>query len=61
MSRLIRRARGTTRALFELAVGLTRSGRLWLVPLVGVMALCALLLAVVTVLEYAAPFVYTIF
>ena len=38
-----------------------QSGRWWLIPLVGVFALTALLLVVVQVVEYVAPFVYTIF
>jgi hypothetical protein len=40
----------------------TRSGRgLWLIPMMGVLAIVAVMLVVVQVIEYVAPFVYTIF
>lgn len=38
-----------------------QSGRWWLIPLVFVFAFTALLLVAVQVIEYVAPFVYTIF
>jgi hypothetical protein len=55
------RARSALGTSTELVTALARNGRWWLIPLVGVMGVCALLLGVVTVIEYAAPFVYTIF
>jgi hypothetical protein len=48
----------TTRDLTRL---FAQSGRWWLIPLVAVFSLTALLLVVVQVVEYVAPFVYTIF
>ena len=47
----------TSRALLT---ALVRSGRWWLVPFVGVLALAAIILIVVQVIEYVAPFVYTL-
>ncbi|MCI0560148.1 MAG: DUF5989 family protein [Nitrososphaera sp.] len=39
-----------------------RSGRgLWLIPMMGVLMLIAMMLIVIQVIEYVAPFVYTIF
>jgi len=61
LTRTSRRARGIAGTSFELVRGLAGNGRLWLVPLVAVMGLCAVLLGAVTVIEYVAPFVYTIF
>jgi hypothetical protein len=49
---------GTLRELFA---GLTESGRWWLIPMVAVLGLTAVLLVVVSAVEYVAPFVYTIF
>lgn len=60
-SRMLRRTRAIASTSLELMGGLARNGRLWLVPLVAVMGLCGALLGVVTVIEYVAPFVYTIF
>ena len=45
----------------ELLAMLAGSGRWWLLPFAGILAVTALLLVVVSVLEYAAPFIYTIF
>ena len=45
----------------ELLTMFADSGRWWLLPFAGILALTALLLLVVSVLEYAAPFIYTIF
>lgn len=47
--------------LAELCSTFIRSGRFWLVPMVVVFVLAGLLLGVVQVLEYVAPFVYTMF
>lgn len=45
----------------ELLRMLVGNGRWWLVPFVGILAVTAALLVVVQVIEYAAPFIYTIF
>lgn len=47
--------------LGELFAALARNGRLWLVPMLVVFVLAAILLGVVQVVEYVAPFVYTMF
>ena len=48
--------------LREFAQLANRSGRgLWLIPMMGVLILLAILLVVIQVIEYVAPFVYTIF
>lgn len=49
---------GTMRELHRTLVD---GGRWWLVPMLGVLALAALLLAAVAAVEYVAPFVYTVF
>jgi hypothetical protein len=59
--KVLTRISGIASTSRELVVGLTRRGKWWLVPLVSMMGVCALLLGVVTVIEYAAPFVYSIF
>lgn len=45
----------------ELYRALVESGRWWMVPMVIVLGFTALLLVVVSAVEYVAPFVYTIF
>ncbi len=50
-----------TSVFLELCRALISSGRWWLVPMVAVLAVCALLLSAVAAIEYVAPFVYTIF
>jgi hypothetical protein len=45
----------------ELGSALVQGGRWWMVPMLAVLGLAALLLAAVAAVEYAAPFVYTIF
>ena len=52
---------GRLAAIVELARLLARGRRLWLLPLVGVLLVTAVLLAIVQVVEYVAPFVYTVF
>lgn len=47
--------------LAELAGLARRTGRYWLLPMVVVFLLAGVLLGVVQVLEYVAPFVYTMF
>jgi hypothetical protein len=56
-----RRRRSRLGTLVELTGALARGGRWWLVPFVGVMGLTAVLMMVVQVIEYVAPFVYTLF
>jgi hypothetical protein len=57
--------RGKLRSRAKTAVQLCKllvgNGRWWLTPFLGVLGVTALLLAAVTVFEYVAPFVYTIF
>jgi len=55
------RARVHSSTLRELYRALVDGGRWWMVPMIGVLAAAALLLAVVAAIEYVAPFVYTIF
>jgi hypothetical protein len=55
------RARLGAGTIGELARALARGGRWWMVPMLAVLALCALLLSAVAAIEYVAPFVYTIF
>ena len=47
--------------LGELTSLFASTGRWWLIPMVAVLVLSALVLGVVQVVEYAAPFVYTVF
>jgi len=47
--------------LGELFGALSRNGRLWLVPMLVVFLLTGIVLGVVQVVEYVAPFVYTMF
>ena len=62
------RRRGLTARIFRrfFTVGalmrqLRRTGRWWLIPLVVILLATATLLVVVQIVEYAAPFVYTLF
>ncbi|MGB0592504.1 MAG: DUF5989 family protein [Myxococcota bacterium] len=61
MSRSLRRARHKLRTLGALSTFFISTGRWWLLPMVGVLLLGGMLIGVVQVVEYAAPFVYTIF
>ncbi|MCB9788519.1 MAG: hypothetical protein H6744_17695 [Deltaproteobacteria bacterium] len=61
MTTLFRRARSRAATVAELAAMITRGGRWWLLPMLAVLLLSGVVLAVVQVLQYAAPFVYTIF
>ncbi len=56
-----RRLRARAGTLRELSAYLVASGRWWLIPLIGCFLLGAGLMAVVQLVEYAAPFVYTVF
>lgn len=47
--------------LVELGRVVARSGRLWLLPMLVVLAGTAVLFTILTLLEYVAPFVYTVF
>ena len=51
------RRRSRLGPLIDLTTLLVRGGRWWLVPFVAVIALAAVLLAAVQVVEYVAPFV----
>ena len=61
LSRRAQRARMAVSTLAELVRVVVASGRWFLVPMVLVLALAGVLLVVVQVLEYVAPFVYTVF
>ena len=61
MSRTMNRLRHKARTLRALSTFFVSTGRWWLLPMVGVLFLGSVLMGVVQVLEYAAPFVYTIF
>ena len=58
---MIARAAMALSTIAELFRVVVSSGRWFLVPLVVVLVLSALLLVAVSVLEYVAPFVYTVF
>jgi hypothetical protein len=50
------------RTLCEFAQLATRSGRgMWLIPMMGTLILLGVLIVSIQVIEYVAPFVYTIF
>jgi len=53
--------RHKARTLRALSSFFISTGRWWLLPMVGVLLLGGVLIGVVQVVEYAAPFVYTIF
>ena len=61
MSRSLTRIRHKVRTLRALSSFFISTGRWWLLPMVGVLLLGGTLIGVVQVVEYAAPFVYTIF
>ena len=61
MSRTLSRMRHKARTLRALSTFFVTTGRWWLLPMVGVLLLGGVLMSVVQVIEYAAPFVYTIF
>ena len=61
MSRTLSRMRHKLRTLRALSTFFVTTGRWWLLPMVGVLLLGGLVMSVVQVIEYAAPFVYTIF
>jgi hypothetical protein len=61
MSRALNRIRHKARTLRALSSFFVTTGRWWLLPMVGVLLLGSVLMGVVQVIEYAAPFVYTIF
>lgn len=61
MSRTLTRMRHKARTLRALSIFFVTTGRWWLLPMVGVLLLGGLVMGVVQVVEYAAPFVYTIF
>jgi hypothetical protein len=61
MATMLRRVRTTATTVRELFTMVSRGGRWWLTPMLAVLLLSAVVLGVVQVLQYAAPFVYTIF
>ncbi len=61
MSRTLTRLQHKARTLRALSTFFVATGRWWLVPMVGVLLLGGVVMGVVQVVEYAAPFVYTIF
>ena len=61
MSRYLNRLRHKARTFHALSTFFVATGRWWLVPMVGALLLGSVLMGVVQVVEYAAPFVYTIF
>lgn len=61
MSRTLTRLRHKARTMKALASLFLTTGRWWLLPMVGVLLLGGTLIGVVQVVEYAAPFVYTVF
>ena len=61
MSRTLTRWRHKARTLRSLSAFFLATGRWWLLPMVGVLLLGSVVMGVVQVIEYAAPFVYTIF
>ena len=48
-------------AIGSLFAQMKQTGRWWLVPMVVIFLAAAVVLVVVQVIEYAAPFVYTLF
>ncbi|TNF30112.1 MAG: hypothetical protein EP329_14215 [Deltaproteobacteria bacterium] len=56
-----RRLLGKLAAMSQLVRHLAGSGRWWLVPMVVILVLSAVLVAVVHLVEVAAPFVYSLF
>jgi hypothetical protein len=61
MASLTRAARSRITALRDLATLFGQSRRLFLLPLAIVMTATGVLLAAVQVIEYVAPFVYSLF
>ena len=62
MNAIIRpRRSGRIATALELISLLTANGRWWLLPFLFVLFATSVLLVVVQVLEYAAPFLYTVF
>jgi hypothetical protein len=61
ISRGLRRRSASLGTLIELGRVVVRGGRLWLLPMLLVLAATAVLFTVLTLLEYVAPLVYTVF
>lgn len=60
-NRARRRGGSRLRALAQLMGHFAGTGRWWLIPLVVVLLLSAVILIGIKVVQYAAPFVYTLF
>jgi hypothetical protein len=58
---LLARARSRAATVAQLVSLLRRTGRWWLLPMVAIFLASAVVLAAVHLVEYAAPFVYTLF
>ena len=56
-----RRTRARLSTLRDLARHFSGTGRWWLMPMVAIFLIAAVLLIVIGIIEYAAPFVYTLF
>jgi hypothetical protein len=56
-----RRTRARLSTLRDLSRHFSGTGRWWLMPMVSILLIAALLLIVIGIIEYAAPFVYTLF
>ncbi len=61
MTQRFARMRSQAHTLRALTTFFVATGRWWLLPMVGVLLLGSVVMGVVQVIEYAAPFVYTIF
>ncbi len=60
-ARARRRRASRLSTIGQLLAALVATGRWWLTPLVIVLLVVAVVLVVVQVVQYAAPFVYTLF
>lgn len=56
-----RRTRARLSTLRDLSRHFAGTGRWWLFPMVSIFLVSAALLVVIGIIEYAAPFVYTLF
>ena len=56
-----RRMRARLSTLRDLSRHFSGTGRWWLMPMVSIFLIAAALLVIIGIIEYAAPFVYTLF
>ena len=59
--RAFRGTRARLSTLRDIARHFSGTGRWWLMPMVSIFLVAAVLLVVIGIIEYAAPFVYTLF